>query len=369
MLRHIAIRLGSPKARWAFIGLHILLLAVLFFQYGIADDKEALKYLGCAEGVVQGDLSDLLGNYLKYGAYVLFLLPFVAMGMPQLAVLGQVALGLWAAHSLGRLVERITHQRAAGHLAMGLILLCIPVQTWTLALYTESFFTSIAILYVERITRDQRPDVLTIVLAMLTVFARPVGMLFTGPTLLWKAARHPVFTRLRPLLPLGYAAVLGVAISLPGIRAPQMEPIVEAHIVAGFPRDPGAMAHFSGSSILAAQRFLLERHGAAEWALLFARRVTSLPKLTRPYYSTAHNLLNGAWMLLYPLALWGMWHWRKHPVIRLVAAMLLLHVLLVGLTHDEWSGRFMVPLLPWVVGLGVLGVFGAASLVGMRDRR
>jgi hypothetical protein len=34
--------------------------------------------------------------------------------------------------------------------------------------------------------------------------------------------------------------------------------------------------------------------------------------------------------------------------------MLLLHTLLVGLTHDEWSGRFVVPLLPWVILLALL---------------
>ena len=351
MVRRITAWLGSAHAPRVFVGLHLLLIAALFAQHGIADDKEALKYLGCAQGVLQGDLSDLLGNYLKYGAYVLFLLPFVAVGLPKLAVLAQVALGLWAARALGRLVERITRQRVAGHLAMGLLLLCIPVQTWAITLYTEAFFTSVAILFVERITRDHPPAASTLTLALLTVFARPVGMLFVGPALLWKAARHPALVRLKPLLPAGYAAVLSLAIGLPGIRAPQLEPIVEAHVIAGFPQDPGAMAHFEGSSILAAQRFLLQRHGASEWALLFLRRAVSLPNLTRPYYSTAHNVLNGLWMLLYPMALWGAWRWRGHPPMRLVVVMLVLHIVLVGLTHDEWSGRFMAPLLPWVVAL------------------
>ena len=353
--------LGSPHSRWAIVGIHLLLLAGIHTEQGVLTDKEALKYIGCASGVLHGDFSDLFGNYLKYGAYVLFLLPFVALGIPALAVVPQIILGILAALALGRFVTRITHasgrqaaQPAAGNLAMALLLLCHPVQQWTLALYTEAFFTSMAILFVERITRHKGPDAWTIALALLTVFARPVGMLFVGPALLWKAAQHPAFARLKAWLPAGYAAVLLLAISLPGIRAPQLEPIVEAHIVAGFPRDAGAMAHFHGSSILAAQRFLLERHGAAEWALLFLRRAASLPDLTRPYYSTAHNLLNGLWMLLYPLALWGLWRWRGHPTVRLVAAMLVLHMLLVGLTHDEWSGRFMVPLLPWVIACAAL---------------
>ncbi len=346
---------GSPRARWGIVALHILFLLGIYLHQGIHTDKEALKYLGCARDILHGDLTDLLGTYLKYGAYVLFLLPFVALGVPELAVVAQIVLGILAALTLGRLVERITDNALAGNMAMALLLLCHPVQQWTLALYTESFFTSMAILFVERITRPQRPNAWAIVLALLTVFARPVGMLFVGPALLWKAAQSRAGPRFKAWLPAGYAVVLLIAIALPGIHAPQLEPIVEAHVIAGFPRDAGAMAHFEGSSIFAAQRFLLERHGLAEWAMLFVRRAASLPDLTRPYYSTAHNLLNGVWMLLYPLALWGLWRWRLHPTVALVAAMLLLHIVLVGLTHDEWSVRFMVPLLPWVLSLAVLG--------------
>jgi hypothetical protein len=209
---------------------------------------------------------------------------------------------------------------------------------------------------VERITRDQRPDVWTIALAVITVFARPVGMLFVGPAIVWKATGSNAPKWLQGLRWPGYAAVLLVAISLPGIRAPQLEPIVDAHIIAGIAEDPGALAEFEGSSILAAQVFLLHRHGVVDWLRLAVRRAASLYTLPRGYFSTVHNMLVGVWMLLYPLAIWGIWSWRKHPVVRLIVAMLLLHTLLVGLTHDEWSGRFVVPLLGWVILLGSLGI-------------
>lgn len=351
-----AFRPSPAIIRWGIIALHLLLLAIIFAQQGILSDKEALKYLGCAEQVLHGEFSDLLGNYLKYGAYVIFLLPFVAVGMPWLAVLAQIAMGILAARALGRMAERITGRSAAGHLAMAMLLLCYPVQQWNLAFYTESFFTSMSILFVERITRAERPDASTFALALITVFARPVGMLFVGPALLWKIGQSPTLHRLRPWLSVGYAAILLLAISLPGIRAPQLEPIVDAHIIAGIPQDTGAMAQFEGSSILAAQLFLLERHGVAEWSMLFLRRTASLFTLARPYYSNTHNILNGAWMLLYPFALWGLWRYRTHRTVQLIAVMLLLHTLLVGLTHDEWNGRFMVPLLGWVMVLGVGGL-------------
>ena len=36
---------------------------------------------------------------------------------------------------------------------------------------------------------------------------------------------------------------------------------------------------------------------------------------------------------------------------------LLVNTLLVGLTHDEWSGRFLVPLWPIIVIMAALGVW------------
>lgn len=349
-----AFRPDPAIIRWGITALHLLLLAGIFIQQGILSDKEALKYVGCAEQVLRGEFSDLLGNYLKYGAYVIFLLPFVALGMPWMAVLAQIVIGILAARALGRMAERITGRTAAGHLAMAMLLFCYPAQLWTLALYTEAFFTSISILFVEHITRADRPDASTFALALITVFARPVGMLCVGSALLWKISRSPTLSRSRRWLPAGYATILLLAISLPGIRAPQLEPIVDAHIIAGIPRDPGAMAQFEGSSILAAQVFLLKRHGVGDWLWLGARRIASLYTLPRGYFSTAHNVLVGVWMLLYPLAIWGLWRCREHPVVPLLAAMLLLHTLLVGLTHDEWSGRFVVPLLPWVIALALI---------------
>jgi hypothetical protein len=82
--------------------------------------------------------------------------------------------------------------------------------------------------------------------------------------------------------------------------------------------------------------------------------MVSLYTLTRGYYSTVHNLMNAGWMLLYPLALWGLWRHAANHTVQLIAAILLLQTLLVGLTHDEWSGRFAVPLLPWIMALATL---------------
>jgi hypothetical protein len=123
--------------------------------------------------------------------------------------------------------------------------------------------------------------------------------------------------------------------SLPGIRAPQLEPIVDTHVIAGIAEDPGALAEFEGSSILAAQSFLIQRHGLNDRFGLGMRRITSLYNLSQGYFSKALNFQVRVWMLLYRLAIRGLWRWLKHPLVQLIAAMILLHTL------SSWALRTM----------------------------
>lgn len=342
--------LSRPAARWMILAAHLVFLFGILMHQGLLMDKEASKYIGCAMEVLQGDFHDLTGNYLKYGAYVLFILPFVAVGLPPLAVVAQIVLGILAASALGRFVQRWTGSKATGMIAMSIFLLCYPIQVWTLALYTESFFMSVSILFVERITRTQRLDAGSMALAALVLFARPVGMLIVGPGLLWKMTEGLPTTYRKSLRWAGYATVLVVAIYLPGLKPAQMAPIVEAHVIAGIPEDPGAMEHFAGTSIVEAQGFLLQRHGLIAWIELAGRRMASLFTLHRPYYSLGHNWIMAVHYLLYPLAILGWWRGPKDPASQLIATTLLLYTLLIGLTHDEWSGRFLVPMMPWIIG-------------------
>jgi hypothetical protein len=342
--------------RWVIGAAFVALVIALAASGHVLADKEAIKYVGCAQDVLRGDAHDLLGNYLKYGTYVLFLLPFVAFGLSQWAVLAQALLAVAAAFAAARLVERITHDRRSGDIAFVLMLACVPLQQWVLALYTESFFASIAILFLERITRPGRVDAAGLALGLVLVFARPIGLLFVGPAFLWKLADQLHIPFPRKLRNVGYALVLLLAISLPGIARDQLAPIVEGHVICGFPELPDAMNSFQGSSILDAQISLFQ-HSPSYATGLFFRRVGSLFTLNRSYYSPAHNAFLAAHYVLLLLALYGGWRWRTQAVVGLIAVVVLLNALLVGLTHDEWSGRFLVPLWPLFLILAALGLW------------
>jgi hypothetical protein len=334
--------------RWTLPALlcgHVVLLLVLWRVEGLHTDREALKYLGCADQVLHGDLHDLLGNYLPYSTYVLFLLPFVALGIPTLAIPVQIGLSVLSALALGRMTTRISGDGRAGTLATGLFLLCIPVQTWSLALYTESLFTSLVVLLLDQVLARDRPGRWALALAILVLFARPVGLLFVGPLAVWWMGR-----RWPPVLRLaGFAAVLGVALLNPRVASPQVEIILGSDVLCGCGTDPGATIGFRGHSVLDTQRHLVIRHGAGTQVSLWVKRMASLFNFTRPHYSMVHNLVLLPWFLIYPLALAGFWAMRRDRSTGPIIAIMVIYVLLVAFTCDEWSGRFIAPLLPLLI--------------------
>ncbi len=346
--------LALPRSHWVIFGLHLFLLAAIGTQQGLLVDKEALKYTGCASAVLRGDLHDLGGNYLKYAAYVLFLVPFVAVGKVWPVVVAQVLLGILASEALGRLTERTTANMGLGRLAMALFLLCPLIQQWALALYTEHFFTCMSVLFVERLDRHRHFTATVITLGLITLFARPVGMFFVAPATFW-IFRDRVPTALRPwLLPVGCGLLFAVAFFILPVKTAQLAPIATGQVIAGVD-GTGSPGPF-GTTLANAQLHLYADVGPWEWLRITGQRARSLFTLTRAYFSPLHNDLAAIWYLLYPLALLGLVRWHRRHLVAVACTTLCLNTLLIAFTHDEWSGRFLVPLLPCIILLAVCGV-------------
>ena len=324
-------------------------------------DKEAAKYIGCANAVLRGDLADLVGNYLKFASYVLFLVPFMAVGLPAAAALVQAVIAVLAAFAAGRLSAVFFATERAAPITTVLVLLCLPLQQWVPALYTESFFASVLLLYLERAFSKGALDRWSIALGVVLLFTRPVGFCFVVPVVLW----HLVVDRsARYALPIVLAAslcALLAALLVPGIPEAQLRPIAEGDVICGFPRHPGLAAKLGGSSVLSAQQVLFT-HDPVAALLTFGERVLSLFTWPRPYFSWPHNLFLAVHYPLLVLAIVGGWRSRYAPNAPPMLLGMMLHVLLVGLTHDEWSGRFFVPLWP------LLCVLAAGPLAGLAGR-
>ncbi|HQV38620.1 MAG: hypothetical protein IPL81_03370 [Flavobacteriales bacterium] len=351
-------RIALPQRLWWILAAHGLLLLGIWSIQGILTDKEALKYLGCASDVLGGDVTgDLLNRYRMYATYILFLVPFIAIGTPMLAVAVQIGVGIWAACTLRRCVLRLHGTPVQADLVFALFLLAYPIQIWTLALYSESFFVSLSVLFLGEALRIDRPLFRLLILAMLLSFARPVGILFTAPVLVWRVLENSGRTRTNWIWAMG-AAVLLAILFLPVHALDQLRVVVEGHAIGGFPKYPNAGSLFHGGTLAAAQAQLIHDNGIGTWAGLVLERIMWLFSLWRPYFSNFHNALTVPFLVLYPLALLTVVRRWKIPFVQVLAVIVLLNGAVVGLTYAEWNGRFLVPLLPVIMLLAVLSFPG-----------
>lgn len=347
---HIAL----PQRLWWILAAHGALLFGIWSLQGILTDKEALKYIGCAREVLAGDLfGDLLHHYRLYATYILFLVPFVAIGIPKLAVVVQIGLGIWAAFTLRRCVLRLHGTPVQADLVFALFLLAYPIQTWTLTLYSESFFVSLSLLFLGEALRTDRSFMRLLPIAVLLIFARPVGILFTAPVLVWRVMGNSGKMR-TPWIWATSMAVLLAILFLPVHAMDQLRIVLEGHAIGGFPMYPDPGSRFQGSTLADAQAQVIHEHGLAAWAGLVLQRIAWLFSLWRPYFSNSHNALTVPFLMLYPLALLTVVRLWKTPFVQVLTAMVLLNMIVVGLTYAEWNGRFLVPLLPVIMLLAVL---------------
>jgi len=351
--------LSAPAARWVIVVPHLAFLFLLYRQHGMHGDKEALKYLGAAADLLHGDPGPTLHRYALYAGYILFLTPFVAVGLPELAVVAQITLGITAAFALRRLTLRFGGSQVAANAAMAVYLLAYPIQEWTLSLYSEGLFVPLIVLFLEQASRQEYRPWRVGLLAVALLITRPTGILFVAPALL-----------LLPLLPFhrlhaawrwaAVSALLPAMLVAPVMNREQLAVVAGSHVVCGFPEHPEDADRFTGRTLAEAQAFVVRHHGAGYWAGLALRRAASLLHPRRDHFSPLHNGIAAGVVLLHPIAVLGLWRQRRLPIAHAIAACLLLNIVLVALTYDEWGGRFLAPLLPLVI-VAAAAITGAAA--------
>ncbi|MDX9750667.1 MAG: hypothetical protein RBT71_06265 [Flavobacteriales bacterium] len=352
---------AHPSLAWCLVALHLVFMGVLYHVQGVQADKEALKYLGAAADLLRGDASGLLGRYALYAGYILFLVPFVAVGMPLLAVGVQMLLGVAAAFALRRMVLRAGVPASVANGAMAVLLFAHPVQQWSLSLYSEGLFIPLVVLFMEQALHPRPQGWRLVLLGACVALVRPTGLLFVVPAVVLPG--HGFFgwlpVRLRWWLA---AAPMAGLLFAPALPPDQLAGIVQQHVVLGFPQRPDAAYDPAVRTLAQVQAEAIRVDGAAHWAWTLVRRAVALFNPMRPWFSHTHNLMVAPLLLLYPVALRGLWRTRGSAMGRTCLAVLAWNAMLVALTYAEWGGRFLAPLLPVVVLCAALGMPARAAM-------
>lgn len=371
------LRRHAPEVALAlgFVALNAALLA-----NGIRDGGDTGRYLDGAAKLLAGE--PLTGRQTTFAGYAALVALSQAVGAGLAGVVAvQVAFAALASAALYDLGSRLGG-RAAGWLAAAFHALNPDFARWNGVILTDSLYASLVVLAAWAVHRAAGRGggayALAALLLACAALVRPNGW-FLPPVALayWIArARLPRRTRLALLGGLAAAGVAAV-FALAGRRGAMSdirtyEELRQGTVVWGdrprHMRMPGDAGPATGGPREMAAYAL--RHPVATTRLVTTRIGVELVH-TRPFYSAAHNLVVIALLFpVYAFAVLGLARLRDRPEVRLLIAVVAVHLAIVGASFADWDGRFLLHFLALV---GVLAAWGAAPLIdrmaGRRHRR
>lgn len=341
--------------------------AILLIQLGVVTKGEALKYTN------EATLLDInhgfsQPKYLFYSVYIFIRWLDLQLHSNNLFTYGlQLVLNFLACSVFFKYATSLFKDYFFGAVATLLILLCLPWQQWTVHLYTESIFLSLALLFACSFikTNKTKTDWLIVIGCLLfLIFTRPTGLLFIPVTAIWlwvqsiKSKKWVVLAGLPLMAAIVFYLLLNYEMKGEG-EFDFMKPFIEEHLICGVPTGLQTELQISknGNSVEGLVFYI--SHNFGHFINLAAKKLLLFFGLTRSYYSSLHNLAIQLFFYpIYLLAIGGIvLGWKKYR------GMIFFSVLLIGIfagsvvfTCDDWLNRFIMPVLPFILLLAATGI-------------
>lgn len=345
--------------KWV-LPLWFLVNVFLYSRHGVLIVADSERYLEYGRGILSGFYIDSFNIW--YVGYALFI---AMMGGSVVAIIiAQYVLSLLAVVALYRTCMLLFDTRSA--VITCILFICFPdISQWNSYVLTESLFTSFTCFSVYLLASiykgDRRPWIITLaaVVILFTILIKPTGVALLAAVLVVTIKR----TSLRIVLAILFFMLLNLMLSnyliISSYRSGEI-------IYAGlFTEPPSGLYDPPASYPALVQIMAFILHHPFYWAKLFFLKTWYLLSHTRPFWSLGHNLFSAAALLLSYLALFvGLRHKGiSRDVVIFAITFLLIHILSVGMTSDDWDGRFLIPMLP------VIFIFSGNGFATWRYRK
>lgn len=357
-------------AWWEAISLGIIWVIIqvyLYIYFGAHTAVDSALYIANAQRLLQGNFSyDSNFWYSGYSAF-LALVWGLGGGIKQ-AVWLQIALSGGAALALWQAVCYLSGAPRTAYLAVLFYLLWFKIHQWNVILYTESLFTSCCIFsFTLLVMARRRWQVgLAVLLIIYTALVRPSGYCFLLGVAAYgvvRLRRTTIKSALWWLLAVGLGVSLLLLLNKMLVNYILVESYARAEII--YPGitlglQPPAELVLPAASLPPLGRLLVF---IALNPLYFCK--LSIIKLllfignVKPYYSWLHNL--AITVVLWPSYYFAFRGGQKLVIHHAAATCFIIafagaQTITVALTTENWDGRFLVPVLPFVFALTALGL-------------
>ena len=331
-------------------------LSFFYYNHGVVATGEAGSYIGVVNRMFNGESLAAIPRFYFYAVHILLLAAFRFAGLSyRYMYLLQLVVAFAALFCFVKLL--LTYCRHISAVVFAAVVFSISpfYQIWTSFLYTDANFANLLLIAIYLLTcaDSHKKQWLFVVCLLLLTFYRPLGVLLVPVAIVFWLAHKPVAYKIRIVLAAVYAVITGVLIwycltfakgyFYPGHNA-------EANIICGYGSSLTRYIHHPYNPDKSMVYFLASNPGMT-WRLLLGRFFKAF-WLTRPYYSTLHNII-------FILLLTPFYFFAGTGIIILIRKKrflanaflfcgLLLFTMPILLFCADWSNRFVLPALVFV---------------------
>ncbi|ANQ50819.1 hypothetical protein MY04_3466 [Flammeovirga sp. MY04] len=302
--------------------------------------------------------------YLTYGIFITFFRLFTQK--IEAIVVGQLALNFLSGVCLYQIIKKYSDHSTIAFLGTFAYLFFPISLEWNYIIYSESLFTSLSIITFYFFTRKKYWKFTF--LFLLTFFTRPNGIVLLSALVIAYFLELYQSKKIKRsyiigISSIGFLLLLIILNRMMSFYGPLM---IEGYLIAEiiYPKYTYFIQPIDTPFLISKDHnILLQLIGFSLGNLWYSIQLFTIKSMffwghIKPYYSTLHNLL--IVVTLYPLyfiSVFGIRQINKWDLLlRSFVLFILFQGLVVGLTSENWDGRFLPPLLPYLIILGCLGL-------------
>lgn len=351
-------KLIQGKYFWilAFV-LHLLVLLVLFSKFGINISNEGDKYISIARQLNADNFSDSFKYLWFYSTYILFLAACFKIGLSVYVILFlQYILSLIGFFCFYKfIVKQSLLPEVYARLCVLLIATCPIILYWQLTFYTESFFLALVMIttYLTFNAKSKKDYLIAALLAIVLMFCRAVGIFYVIALIfVFMRSRQIKYSTL--FLWTAFVVVfIGVLFMMPLHFKYFALPVYQGSVICGFPSYPNSFLPEGDYTLVEIYGAFLQENSFSSLLNLLFKKAISFFTLTRSYYSLGHNILNAAYYVFVVGGIFNIYKLTRNRTNSLFViyftSVLISSLVIVILIYNEWSERFLVPLLPFFI--------------------
>lgn len=332
-----------------------------YLKFGVFSSCDTPLYIGGGNALLNNSLPS--GREFLYVSYMsLFSIVKILNLHKNFIVFFHLIAALLALITIYKITLKFSDDRTA-FISGLLYLIWFKFHQWNFILYTDSLFTSLSIVcfYLLIIAKSYRMIILTFLIFSFTILIRPtgVGLLIAGLIYVLSFLNKKTYlTQVSIALVLGwfilnyfltdFSQLIIKSYTMAEIIYPKIPMYIEPPVNLELPNQGPYPVINLLSFVVLNPIYSLK---------LFIMKASLFLFHAKPYYSLPHNIFVLFFLIInYVFFVIGFQKVKEYRLKLFVFIFIAIQILTVGLTSENWDGRFLFPILPFVIVFSAIGM-------------